>query len=681
MSGNIQKPKPLKVFGRSHYACTRCKVSKIKCSGERPACANCKSINKGDACVYPTKDRKIVIMESDLNKLHDRVEYLESIIASSNPSHTTEPERAPLNTTTVGTSASHSYPSMSTIGSTKKIPVSGNVINGIELVNFYAPEFDDYDLQYNLLLACQNKLPERTYALNLVNKVYFTYNQEFYLLAIQEFLDLTNDIYALFDGLQQEQQQQTSGQPQTHQNSEPPLRSITQISLCYFFILIAFGEQLLNVKTDENKYPGMEYYLLAEHLFRLTRSDLDITFMQSSLLLGLYSVNLARYNIAYNYLGIAARSAVAQGYHRQRDIPGNKSPEEYRELRIFAERSKRLWWTIFVIDSLWAAKTENFQYTDTDVDLPTENTFDLGDSFDGTILETNVHLTKYVTKFVRLIYGPNIRTFSVNYINTNQFNQKLLLKNILTSSSDLIKNFEFPLLSKFRGIDYVNDGSRMLANLLLRYHQLNILLTKPLLSLATDPSSSELLENYHDIEATIAKGMFVSCSTIDIVARLYTCQKIFVLGYWDSHHLFSSLMMLIIAGLRGKVYPQVNKAIALLKYLAGMGNINANTYVKKLNDISYELQCSGIAFKLDLSVTVDTIDFDKNDYYKNPPSTKPQSNYLFEARTAVPYLPEAYADTIEGINTFLSSSHGISINDKSRDFYMSIINHIQGWEN
>ncbi|RLV94376.1 hypothetical protein JA1_001789 [Spathaspora sp. JA1] len=624
-------------------------------------------------------------MESDLNKLHERVEYLETVIASSPTSYGIESDRsraiigAPLN---VGTSASHSFPSMPTVGPTRNISASGDVINGIELVNFYAPEFG-YDLQRTLLLAYQNKLPERTYALNLVNKVYFTYNQEFYLLDIKEFLELTNDIYTLFDGLQQEQQQQQmQGQPLYRQppNTDRPLRSVTQISLCYFFILIAFGEQLLNVKTDENKYPGMEYYLLAEHLFRLTRTDLDITFMQCALLLGLYSVNLARYNIAYNYIGIASRSAVAQGYHRQRDIQGSKSPEEYRELQVFAEKSKRLWWTIFVIDTLWASKTENFQYTDTDVDLPTENIFDLGDSFDGTILETNVHLTKYVAKFVRLIYGPNIRTFSVNYINTDQFNQKLLLKNILMSSWDLIKNFEFPLLSKFNGVNYVNSGSRTLANLLLRYHQLNILITKPLLSLIMDPSTSELVENYHDIEATIAKAMFASCASVDIIARLYTSQKIFVLGYWDSHHLFSALMMLLIASLRGIQYPQLRKAIALLKYLAQMGNINANKYVNKLNDIGLNLQSSGIPFSLDLSVGINNIEFDQNDYYDNPPPIRPDKNSVFAAKTTLPYLPESYADTIEGINSLLSSNQGIPVDQKSRDFYMSIISHIQGWE-
>ena len=73
-----------------------------------------------------------------------------------------------------------------------------------------------------------------------------------------------------------------------------------------FFILIAFGEQLLNVNTtdtdNENKYPGLEYYQYAEHLFRLTRPNMCITFIQCGLLLGLYSANLARYNTVYNFL-------------------------------------------------------------------------------------------------------------------------------------------------------------------------------------------------------------------------------------------------------------------------------------------------------------------------------------------------------------------------------------------
>ncbi|KAG7661318.1 uncharacterized protein J8A68_005210 [[Candida] subhashii] len=682
---NVQKPKPLKVYGRSHYACTRCKISKIKCSGEKPACANCKGVNKQDQCVYPTKDRKIVIMESDLNKLHERVEYLESLLNASGTGTSSSIQGLPLTMANpiTGSVATTSTSSTTTMAAPIEINISNNVMNGVKLVDFYSPEFDNYSLQYNLLLACQSKLPEKTYALNLLNKVFSTYNQEFYLLDVKEFLQLANDIYDLFDGLQSQQQ----GRPQSLQSQfdvQQSPRSITQTQICYFFVLLAFGEQLLNVKTDENKYPGMEYYLLAEHLFRLTSSEVDLTFIQCALLLGLYSANLSRYNTVYIYLGVAARAAVAQGYHRQKDIPLNKTPEEKHMLGVHGERAKRLWWTVFVIDTIWATKTVHFQFTDTDVDLPTENVYDLGDAFDSNILEINVHLTKYVAKFVRLIYGPNIRTFSINYINTDQFNQKLLLKNISSSSEDLTKNFEYPLLTQFKNIDYLRSGSRSIANLFLRYHYLITLITKPLLSLILEPTASQFIENFQDVEATISKGIFTSCATIDIVCRLYTSQKIFILGYWDSQHLFTAILMVLIAGINGKRYPQLNRGVALLKYMAEMGNIGARTCFQKLYDINSMLQSSQLQFVLDLSVTINAIVIDeKIDYYSPPvgivPASSEKKQHQFEARDAIPYLPERYTNTIEGIDTFFDDTKN-HLNQESRNFYLSLINQIQGWD-
>ncbi|EMG46876.1 hypothetical protein G210_2856 [Candida maltosa Xu316] len=385
----IQKPKPLKIYGRSHYACTRCKLSKLKCSGEKPACSNCKNINKSDECIYPSKDRKIVIMESDLNKLHEKVQELENTIE---------------------------------VLQKHDIDTPNNNFNLKFCQFFFENTFENFEIQLYLLKKCLNNMPEKSYSLILIEKVYCTYNQEFYLIDLNEVNQLVDKVYELAH--------QFSNQLEI--NIE-----ITQMSLCYFFILIAFGEQLLNISsnitgsTEEliNSYPGIEYYQYAEHLFRLTRRNNDMTFVQCAILLGLYSANLARYTTVGNYFGVAARSAVSQGYHRHREHSSQCSSAS-EQVKATNEKIKRLWWTVFVIDTTWCTKTVHFQYTDTDVNLPCENIYDLGDFFDLNTLELNVHLTKYVAKFIRLIFGPNIRTFSINYINTDDFNQNQQLKNI-----------------------------------------------------------------------------------------------------------------------------------------------------------------------------------------------------------------------------------------------------------
>ncbi|RCK55879.1 putative transcriptional regulatory protein C3C7.04 [Candida viswanathii] len=586
----VDKPKPLKVYGRHHYACTRCKVSKIKCSGEKPSCSNCKNINKPESCKYPKKDRKIVIMESDLNKLHEKVQQLESQLT-----------------------AQSSLLSLFTIRENLKF--------------FFENEYENYEIQFSLVNRCLRYIPDKSYCLILIEKVYYSYNLEFYLVDKREIQPLIDNVHEL-----------------ASQISNPEyIPQITQISLCYFFILIAFGEQLLNVNTpNASKYPGLEYYQFAEHLFRLTRPNMSSTFIQCGLLLGLYSANLARYNTAYNFFGIATRSAVSQGYHRNKEIMdvANKSALEIHELKMTHEKMKRLWWTIFVIDTTWCTKTVHLQYTDTDVNLPCEDIHPLHDddlqggsgvdSFDLNTLELNVHLTKYVAKFIRLIYGPNIRTFSIKYINTSQFNQKQLLENIIASNTELIAHFEIPYLSQFQNVDYLNRSRRTIANLFLRYHQLIILITKPLLSVIINNNAPLFVrENVDGIKRTIAKGMFTSCATIDIVSRLYTNNKIFVLGYWDSQHLFTAIMMLIVwyvnsKGGAGDVspLPQLARGIALLKYMAGMGNVNAKLRIEKIYQVNALLP-----HQIDLNgCNVECTIFDYVDYYSTTAAKESAGN-------------------------------------------------------
>ncbi|KAK6456261.1 putative zinc-finger protein [Scheffersomyces xylosifermentans] len=673
MGGNIEKPKPLKVFGRTHYACTRCKLSKIKCSGEKPACSNCKTVNKADACVYPSKDRKIVIMESDLNNLHDRVEHLETLLLRH---QAMSPGPASVQTQSLQNQYAQSFridtssPSTTAASSTfsKELdPYHNQQYGGVVFEDFYSAQFESSALSLNILKVCEQRLPDRTYAVTLIEKVAATYSSEFYLIDKRELLELFDNVYKLFTS-----SKAPLGEPHSSGN-------INQISLCYLFITFAFGEQLLNIQSQDGKYPGIEYYLLAEHLFRLTREQIDFTFIQSALLLGLYAANLSRYNTVYNYLGVAARSAVAQGYHRQKELPkGYKTEQELLAFRIFAEKAKRLWWSLFVIDTTWATKTVHFQYTDTDVDLPTENVFPLDDEFDLNILEVNVHLTKYVAKFVRLIYGPNIRTFSINYINTSQFNQKLLLKNIVNSNNDLIKNFEIPLLEQFNETSVVQSDRRNVANLFLRYNQLIILIAKPLLSLVFDSSAASVIDNFDSVASAISRALFTSCCTIDIISQLYLHKKIFVLGFWDSQHLFAATIMIIISCLNGTVYPQLNKGIALLKFMAQRNNINAKKCFDKLVEINKLLvSTSEVKLSLQLEVTVDDVIPDSTRQLYNPlmkspyNTTKSSGDFKFRPTIALPYFPEQYDASPESKANY---------NEHSRSTIFSLINEIQGWD-
>lgn len=536
----MDKPVPIKVYGRTHYACTRCKVSKIKCSGEKPACSNCNLVGKGDVCVYPSKDRKIVIMESEVNRLHERVRILEEQVRSVSLENT-NPKK--------------------------------DFSNG-ESASFL--------------------LPPHQYTLTIIHNLNASYNSEFYLIDMPNVLNLIDQAYA---------------------------HTALSDSLAYIFLLLAFGEQVLFSKEE----PGLKYFEIALQMISLTREVVDVEFIQTALFLALYSANSSRYNAVYNFIGIAARSALGQGFHRRQpvksrgqDVPlllassqqensENSSPGQV----VLAEKTKRLWWTVFVVDTIWALKTVNFQYTDTDVDLPMENYHDLHDGFDSRVLELNVHLAKYAAKLIRLIYGPNIRTFLINYINTSQFNQKQLLHNVGISLHDLIRNYEIPLLAQFSVAEIVTPVApqlRALANLFLRYNHLLILITKPLLLIVFDELAVAMIRDFKVVEPTITKSLLTACSTIDLIAQLFGLGRIFVLGYWDSQHCYLALLLLLVAALHGKVYPQINKAIALLNYMLKHNNINAKLCISRLQDINATLlRVPEVHFTLDLSVTVEGV--------------------------------------------------------------------------
>lgn len=580
------KPTPLKVFGRSHYACTRCKLSKIKCSGEKPACANCKAVNKGASCQYPARDRKIMIMELDLNTLHARVQHLEELVRTQGPAPATRNE----------------------------LMVQNRVLKLHANESYLLSDKENDHIPYRLLLLCADQLPEEQYAWRLLDLVCKTYLLEFYLVDADALPQLVEGIYKFF---------RSADLP--HAGLSTVLELVPPVQLCYLFVILGFGEQMFNntleklppsiaeVTGPSTRIPGLEFYTTATQLFNLAHEEIDVQFIQSAVLLGLFACNLNRYNTVYNYFGVALRLAVASGFHRQMETPTNMSELQLAQYRVREEKTKRLWWSIYVIDVVWAAKMNmpvHIDYTDTDVALPNESPIlNLDDGFSTEMLASNVQLVKYVAKFNMLIYGPNIRTFLMNYINTEKFNQALLVKNILCSLSDIIGLFEASILLPYKNVSIVLLTNRNLANLCFRYNQLVILVVEPLLSLVYKESTACNIEDNMAVASAIAKGVMAAARTVRISMKIYEHNKLFVLGFWDSQHLFTATLVLIgaeIAGCPGLNY-DYNRAIALLKYMADSDNINARNAMQKLEQVRTFLRnMPEVRVDLNLSAEIST---------------------------------------------------------------------------
>lgn len=593
MSG-VAKPKPLKVYGRNHYACTRCKVSKIKCSGEKP-CSNCKNVKKADDCVYPTRDRKIVIMESDLTKLNDRIRFLEDSLAK---------------TSNVKPQFSRNDIIQDRLNEENKEFLFNN--SGLE--NFLLPDNANESLKWKLLNFSNNKLPPKDIAIKLIEKVYENYAMEFYLIDIKSFLNHVEEIYLFFDSIKNNDENLTK-----YLNDK-----IKRQTLCYFFIVIAYGEQISNLLSSNDEIPGIQFYLIASELFNLTHEVVSFEFIQGAALLALYSANLNRYNTVYNYFGVAIRAAISQGLHRQ---SLNLDPNNQEDL-IKQEKAKRIWWTIFIIDATWTAKMNmpcQIDYTETDVDLPCENFLDLNDSFDINSLELNVHLAKYISKSVEKIYGAHMRGFSVNYINTDKFNQKKLIENVLGCFKNLIKDFEVPFLYQYKSCNIIEPNGRKLVNLFLRFNLLIAIITKPLILLIFKTNETDLIDNPDEIENTLNKAISTSIANINILIKLYEINRIFIIGFYDSQYLFTSILIIIMTSITDvHCVEHVNKAIALLKFMANNGNINAQNCMNKLFQVNeYLSKTPEIDFTLNFNLDINDVVlvkpvFDISEHYHNP---------------------------------------------------------------
>lgn len=632
------KAKPLKVLGRNHYACTRCKLLKIKCSGDKP-CSNCKNIHKGDDCIYPSKDRKVVLMESDLNGLYDRINMLEQQVNNNTPGNNQDGK---LNLREIFTQ--NSLEKANTVQERLNENNKEFLFNTMGLENFMLLDNHKEKIKLRLLDTCYQKLPSKSLALSYMNMVYVNYAIEFYLLDVNQFTSIIDDIYELFNAYSKNDKPKF-----IHYNEK-----VTRPILCYFFIILAYGEQISNNRNQIDAIPGIEFYTLASELFTIVHENISLQFVQTAAIFALYSANLNRYNTVCMFFGVALRSALTQGYHRQ---PSNMTDATEEQLN-YHERVKRLWWTLFIIDATWTAKMNmpsQIDYTDTDVDLPCENPRDLNDLFDINTLEINVHLVKYISQSVKAIYGANMRTMDINYINTDQFNQKLLINNILNCSNELKNNFEIPFLYKFKDCNVIEPAGRKSPNIFMRYNLLLILITKPLISHIFSGQIPDIMDNQQEIETVTKKTIGAAISNINILINLYQLQRIFIIGFYDSQYLFSSILVIIMTCITDKsCHKLVNKAAAILKHMANSNNINAQNCIKRLLGVNeYLSRDPNIKFRLDLDLDISFFnDVPLHDYhdqvYYNP-YMEDYNNDLYKSMKAAddPKMNKIFEDAFQ----------------------------------
>ncbi|KAL1997982.1 hypothetical protein VTN02DRAFT_269 [Thermoascus thermophilus] len=395
--------RPAKRARRSFVAyglCRRCHAHKIKCSGEQP-CRNCRQQPDGAVeCVYPARDRKVLVQESYLKRLEEESrQWKESLVPGHHPgSSQAAPEDRPRQQT-----ASKDHPSSRAAegdghaadGDGPDVDIRNPLIEdrawfvrdhastqpvyigeaactafGTRLRQFlHGPEpvaplprssssttATSSSVQHRALRRMASpdfRLPTRAYAHLLVRVALRFLGNDYHLMLRATTLERLDALYRdrCFD--------------------DPVL-------LCRLFAIFAIGELYTNRKAPSSsassassgsagpQVPGTGFFLQAMSLFQDLHEEATVSYIEILLLLSLFLLALNRPNSAYTYAGIALRLSLTLGLH-------HKLPEGYPISAVEREHRIRVWWSVYTMDRITSSKLGHpvtVRDDDIDADLP-----------------------------------------------------------------------------------------------------------------------------------------------------------------------------------------------------------------------------------------------------------------------------------------------------------------------
>lgn len=568
----------LKVRKRAKVACTRCSAHKIKCSGERPICRSC-SISNNDACFYPTKARKITVLDTDIQKMQERIQELENECKQLRQAARSDGIEFPE-----GTSVETVDGLENGIGGRNNSPASNDGIQHLlsthkEHLGSVAPGIGpempgnsscrifvdalQWHLTKNYITSNRSNytteqdnkddlftkghplrhiyvddkalgeeqsvrmfiLPQKTYGLKLVHKVFKFFAREYGIFSITEFEARLEDTYK-------------------------DIQSQNANWLAYLLITFAVGEQYLGKVEGHQKIPGMEFFLTALKFFHEPIEEPNLDTVRTLLLIAFYSQGLNRRNSVFAYTGLAISTAIILGIHRQ--AVNSRLPKPEQEAR------KKLWWTACLMDSLWASRLglpPHFNVSDIDIELP-DSSMSSEDGFVPKYLTANTRLALCVGTVMKEVYG------------VSRGND--LLPNIL-SSLECLDSFFTGLPPDLKIVPEKIKENRSTANLHLRYNQIIIVATRPLYLQLLKKCDGNTIE----MENVRRRCVNAAVSNIKILSNLWNSGWFSAYGFLEAQCCFSALLILVMATLDGGSFPELSIAVSLNTYMCEKGNITA----------------------------------------------------------------------------------------------------------
>ncbi|ETS74720.1 hypothetical protein PFICI_13204 [Pestalotiopsis fici W106-1] len=283
-------------------------------------------------------------------------------------------------------------------------------------------------------------LPDIDHAIHLIDTVKFYCGQMFHLFDHDTFMPALHEFY-----------------------KQPGSASLDELWYIHLLLILAFGKAFKN-KRRQGKCPaGAEFFVNAlqrlPHMIMLWRYPLQAVEILTCIALYLQCID---YRIAaHNYIGQAMRLALGHGLHT--DMPAERIGVE------LVERSRRAWWTVYILDremTSTAGVPQSIHDDDVHPQLP---------KFSGLVqpreaLRMRIRLSQVTTDINRTIYGVDGKLNSKFLDSTRN-----VLAKVAKIADDLHRLFPIRLEPTAGGL------SRISAHLHLHYHRSIILATRPLL--------------------------------------------------------------------------------------------------------------------------------------------------------------------------------------------------------
>ncbi|THX92441.1 hypothetical protein D6D08_02546 [Aureobasidium pullulans] len=548
-------------------------------------CGSCSHAKKAQQCRYPSRDRKVTVMERYLRTLvTENAAFKQAQSAGSSLDRTVRNAPEATDGTLQADDEMQSQPTVTIVskGSSseheRQISFEASTVCtsfGDELLSCFAHEEirpDGTPAREYARDDCFNRLCGREY--QLPNRV-----QANLLVRVASRYILYRDA--------------SIGE-----------RSNDPVWICKFFVVLALGELYTNQSQDRNKetknsIPRTNYFLTAIGLLQDLYEEPSVQQIENLLLFSFYSNALGRTNSAYVYGGIALRLSLIPGLHRRKQID-----QIHDEVEL--ENSRRVWWTVYTFDRIYSSRLGRpvtIHDTDIDVPMPSSNHLDPinRNKFEAPDhLCANIRLTRITGQILNDLYGAASH-------DNGFFLSKL--RGILTDLRSWDK--ELPESLRLR-----LGGPRSLSSLHLHFNLCIIQTTRPVLmhmfkrrnpfrqhavpnnAIPNAKSPASLLDVTNQAESaqafpptTLALGeacVQAARASNNILTQCFIDNSLAVFGYFDAHYLFSSTLILIMSAVmepNPTDSDAVQTALNLLNTMQNCGNVSAKAYYIRLDCI------------------------------------------------------------------------------------------------